>query len=332
MKKFPTYILWVSFSLLIILIFTFSSQKSTDDSTYRSAFYKNYKIFSPEIPDTLNFAGEEVPLDVYYVRESLDKELIVNTYWHSNTILMFKRAFRWAPVILPILEKNGIPEDFFFLCMIESGLDNVVSPAGAAGFWQIMKATGQSYGLEINSEVDERYHVEKSTETACKYLNTAYARFKSWTLAAASYNMGMEGLNNQLVIQKTNNYYDLQLNKETLRYVYRILAVKTIFKNPVKYGFYLRPVDFFMPVKVYSVTVDTSVPNLADFAVNNKVSYRALKDLNPWLLGNTLTNKSRKKYNIYFPADGNIYHSTLKKEFENENALFNDTLRVDQIQ
>ncbi len=301
-----------------------------EDKAYRDAFSRHYKMFAVEVPTQLDFAGEPVPLDEYYVRESLDRELLVNTYWHSNTILMVKRAFRWYPVMEPIFKKNNIPTDFFFLCMIESGLEQVVSPAGAAGFWQFLKSTGTSYGLEISTEVDERYHVEKSTEAACKYLKNAYAKFNSWTLAAASYNMGMEGLSDQLAQQKTKSYYELQLNKETLRYVYRILAVKTIFYQPVRYGFYLRKKDLYPPIPVQSVSTDTTIADFADFCVEHKVSYRAFKEMNPWLLKNTLTNKDRKTYNIALPRDGVTSYTKLLAK-EQAGDLFNDTLKVENI-
>jgi hypothetical protein len=301
-----------------------------EDTAYREAFSRHYKMFAVEIPEKLDFAGEAVPVDQYYVRESLDRELLVNTYWHSNTILMIKRAYRWYPVIQPILKKNNVPDDFFFLCMIESGLEQVVSPAGAAGFWQFLKGTGTSFGLEVGTEVDERYHVVKSTEAACKYLKSAYSKFNSWTLAAASYNMGIEGLDSQLKQQKADNYYDLQLNKETLRYVYRILAVKTIFYQPVRYGFYLRKKDLYPPIPVKTVAVDTTIADFADFCKAHKISYRAFKELNPWLLKSTLTNKERKTYLISLPEEGYTSYEKLQGT-EASTELFNDTLKVENI-
>jgi membrane-bound lytic murein transglycosylase D len=331
----------IGISALIVLVIaavaflTFATHKlnllTESDDAYRDAFARNYKMFSVEIPEKLDFAGEKVPVDNYYVRESLDRELLVNSYWHSSTILMFKRSLRWFNVIQPILKKNNIPDDFLYLCMIESGFENVVSPAGAAGFWQILKSTGISNGLEINTEVDERYHVEKATEAACRYLKGAYARFNNWTLVAASFNMGVVGLDNQLKAEKTDNYYDLQLNKESLRYVYRILAVKTIFRNPVKYGFYLRKKDFYPPVITKTVTIDTAIADLSDFAKKYAVSYRVLKELNPWLLKSSLTNKERKKYDILIPLNGNMSFKELIKQWEQDSLVFNDTLRIDQI-
>lgn len=334
MKKFLTISLLV-ISVLTALYFLTSStilfRGDNTDKPYHEAFQRNYKMFAVEIPSRLDFAGEAVPVSLYHVRESLDKELLVNTYWHSNTILMMKRAGRWYPVIEPILKKNNVPPDFFFLCMIESGLENVVSPAGAAGFWQFLKNTGSSYGLEVNAEVDERYHVEKATEAACKYLKAAYAKFGSWTLAAASYNMGMDGLENQLQTQKVTSYYDLQLNRETLRYVYRILAIKTLFYQPVRYGFYLRLTDLYPPVPTQPVTTDTTLTDLADFCLSHKVSYRVFKELNPWLMKNTLTNKERKTYTLLLPRDGKISYEALTADKEDTGELFNDTLNVRNI-
>jgi len=334
MKKIITIAIIVVSMLAGVYFLTASSiffQGDNNDQAYRDAFSRHYKMFAVEVPSRLDFSGEVVPVDDYNVRESLDKELLVNTYWHSNTILMMKRAYRWFPVIEPILRKNNIPVDFFFLCMIESGLENVVSPAGASGFWQFLKSTGTSYGLEISTEVDERFHVEKATEAACKYLRAAYGKFNNWTLAAASYNMGMEGLDSHLKTQKTNSYYDLQLNKETLRYVYRILAVKTIFYQPVRYGFYLRVKDLYPPVPTRVVTTDTTITDLADFCKEQKVSYRILKELNPWLLKNTLTNKERKTYNILLPRDGVVSYEKLMDREEDPGKLFNDTLNVRNI-
>ena len=200
-------------------------------------------VVAPAIPSHMTLAGEEVPLNDFGVREALDRELIVNTYRHSGTILYMKRASRWFPVIKPILAEEGVPEDFKYLAVIESGLSQVVSPAGASGFWQFLKKTGPEYGLEVSSTVDERYHVEKATRAACLYLKEAYEKFGSWSLAAASYNMGMSGVTKRLKEQGVDNYWDLHLNSETARYVYRILAVKKVLESPASFGFKLRESD-----------------------------------------------------------------------------------------
>jgi membrane-bound lytic murein transglycosylase D len=302
-----------------------------DNKAYHDAFVRNYKIFSVDVPEKLDFCGETVPIDHYFVRESFDRELLATTFWHSNTILMFKRAYRWAPVLLPVLLKNKVPEDIFYLCMAESGLDNVVSPAGAAGFWQIMKSTANEQGLEVTAEVDERNNVIKSTQAACKILNGSYTKYKSWTLAAAAYNMGPDALDKSIAAQKCDNYYDLNLNRETLRYIYRILAIKTIFKNPVHYGFYLRKKDFYPPVPTQTITVDTTIAELADFAKGQSISYRVLKELNPWLLKSSLPVKEGKKYELLVPLKGVISYKALMEKLTGDSLLFNDTLRIDEI-
>ena len=323
-------LLAVFFGALFIFSKTNTDNKASDDK-YFDASQRFYKIFNIRIPETVDFAGEQVPIDKFYVREGLDRELLVNSYWHSNTILMFKRAYRYLPFMDSILKANRIPTDFKYLAMIESGLENIVSPAGAAGFWQFMKPTGLKYGLEINNEMDERYNLEKSTIAACKYLKSSYDYFHNWTLAAASYNMGVNGLNEVLKNQKADNYYDLYLNKETQRYIYRIIALKLIYQSPVKYGFYLRYNDMYPQIPVYTVKVDSTVTNWADFAINNNSNYRILKEFNPWILKYTLTKKENKEYKILFPQPGFEKYSKLLSEIEYDDNLFNDTLKVDQI-
>ncbi len=280
-----------------------SDRLSTHDAAYGEHVKDNYKVYSLPTPVNVSFAGKEVPLERFGVREKLDRELLVNTYWHSNTLLLFKRCNRWFPVIEPILARNGVPDDFKYLAVIESGLTNSVSSAGATGFWQFLKATGESYGLEVNDEVDERYHVERSTEAACRYLNEAYRKFGDWALVAASYNMGMGGVNKQLERQKVQEYWDLLLNEETSRYVYRILAVKEILNNGTAYGFVVRKSDLYDPYEVRTVAIDSSVTDLADFALAQGANYNVLKSLNPWLRQSYLENPSKKSYTILFPED-----------------------------
>ena len=287
------------------MILSFSTDEPNLDPSYQRYFNDNYKIFSLNTPTALEFAGENVPLEILDVREKLDRELLVNTYWQSQSLLFHKRANRWFPVIEPILEKNGVPADFKYLSVIESGLTNVVSPAGATGYWQFLKDTGREYGLEINNEVDERYHVEKSTEAACKYLKDAHDKYGSWTMAAASYNMGMNGLDKQIERQKVSNYYDLLLNEETGRYLYRILAVKEVLSKPAQYGFHFRPKDLYPSYETTSVVIDSSVNDFADFAQENNINYKILKILNPWLRESYLTNPSHNSYEIKLPASEN---------------------------
>jgi len=313
------------------LLQSYSKHKHSLESEYRSAFKKNYRILSPYVPEKIEFAGEKVPLEMFYVKEGLDRELLVNTYWQSNSLLMLKRAWRFFPVIEPILKENGIPDDFKYLALIESGFDNVVSPAGAAGFWQFLKSTATSYGLEVNDEVDERYNLEKSTVAACKYLKSAKNTFGSWTMAAAAYNMGSAGLTSQAQTQKTNNYFDLSLNTETSRYVYRILAIKIIFERPTDYGFYLRKYDLYQPVPTQIYKVDSSITNLADFAIQMKVSYKALKVFNPWLRKNSLKNTNKKVYQIILPQYGFSSVQTLSEPYNDDEIIYGDTISINQI-
>lgn len=265
-----------------------------------------YKVVSIPTPTELTFAGESVPLKIMDVKEKLDRELHVNSYWHSNTFLNLKRASRWFPVIEPILKENGIPDDFKYLAVIESGLTNAVSPAGATGYWQFMKETGKSYGLEINSEIDERYHIEKATKAACDYLSDAYMLYGSWSLVAASYNMGMGGVNKQLERQKVDSYWDLLLNQETGRYVYRIMAVKEVLNNPDTYGFVIDESDLYQPYETHDLELSKGQADLAQFAIDQGINYKILKTLNPWLRKRALTNSSGKTYVLKMPDDSSF--------------------------
>ncbi len=260
-----------------------------------------YQIRAVKIPNNLNFAGERLPLEKWDVKERIDRELLVNTYWQSNSLLLFKRANKYFPIIEPILEKYGIPNDFKYLALIESGLQNVTSPAGAKGFWQIMKATGKENGLEINDNVDERYHLEKSTEVACKYLKKSFERYGNWTLTAASYNAGRAGISRRLKAQMVTDYYDLLLVEETARYMLRIIAVKEIISNPKLYGFTFDPEDLYTLSPSQIVEVNSSIPNIAKYAKSLGTNYKELKLLNPWLKQNKLNNASHKKYYLKIP-------------------------------
>ncbi len=262
---------------------------------------QQFKISSVEIPQNVSFAGEKAPIDLYYVKESLDKELTVNTYWHSSTLLMMKRSSRYFPIIEPILKEESVPDDFKYVALIESGFENVTSPAGAVGFWQFLKGTANDYGLEINKEVDERYHLEKSTRAACRYFKDAYEDYENWTLVAAAFNAGKRGINRQIDRQKEDTYYDLLLDDETERYIFRILALKTIFSNPKKYGFDVDRKDLYEAIPTYTVSIADEVPSWADFAKENGITYRVLKEFNPWLRQSYLKNKSKKEYTIHLP-------------------------------
>lgn len=278
--------------------------KAIETDTLDKNVADTYQISAIEIPEDLNFAGETVPQEDPEIMERVDREFLVNTYWQSNALLLMKRANKYFPIIEPILKKNGIPDDFKYLAVAESGLQNVVSPAGATGFWQIMRATGKEYGLEVNSNVDERYHVEKSTQVACDYLNKWKDRFGSWTLTAAAYNAGPAGVQKYMDIQKVDDYYDLLLGQETGRYVFRILAIKEILSDRDKYGFQLDEDDMYEKVPTFTVEIDTAVSNWADFAEQYEINYKILKRHNPWLREPHLNNASRKKYTIEIPNKG----------------------------
>jgi len=300
-----TVIASLSICCLAILYYglTSSTTTETEEKKYRDNIPTHYKIFAIPLPKKASFCGEEVPLEKTDVRERLDRELLVNTYWQSNALLLIKRSHRWFPVIKPILKEYGIPEDFAYLPLVESGFQHVVSPAGASSYWQIMKTTGRERGLEINNYVDERYHIEKATKVACEYLLEAKEKFGSWTLAAASYNIGMSGLQKQLDKQYVNDYYDLLLNTETGRYVFRILALKEIIGNTDEYGFHYRTEDVYKPYEHREITVDTTIENIAVFAQYHGTNYKEVKLLNPWLRSNQLPNSSKKTYTLKMPLN-----------------------------
>jgi hypothetical protein len=289
-----------------------SSQKEDSDEMWRKAISRDYRVYASVIPDTLSFAGERVPLNTYYVREALDNELIVNMYRQSSTVMYFKRANRYFPIIEPILKRNGIPDDFKYLCVIESGLTNATSPAKAQGFWQFIPSTGSRYGLEINDEVDMRDDLVSATEAACRYIRSLYNRFHSWTAAAAAYNCGENGLARRIEKQQTSVYYDLWLNSETSRYVYRILAMKAIMENPRQYGYFLRKCDLYPPVPTRTVTLEGQNVDLYDFARDNKTSYKVLRMLNPWIKTDMLKNKSKRTYKVLLPSEGTQYSTMMK--------------------
>lgn len=255
-------------------------------------------------PTEVDFAGEKAPLQISDVRERLDRELLINANLDATTALIIKRANRVFPIIEPILAKYGVPDDFKYLAVIESGLVNAVSSAGARGVWQFMPETAKEKGMEVNDVVDERYHLEKSTEAACRYLLVAKEKFGSWTLAAASYNGGMNGINKRIEEQKVNNYYDLALTEETSRYVFRILALKEIMRQPAKYGFSIYSSDLYTRIPTKKVPVDSSITDLTGFAISQGINYKILKIHNPWLRDKKLVNPTKKRYEIEIPLEG----------------------------
>lgn len=294
-------------------VFIFASPKEDSDDVQTRAIMSDYRVYAPVIPSSLTLAGEKVPLEVYYVREALDNELIVNMYRQSSTLLYFKRANRYFPIIEPILKRNGIPEDFKYLCVIESGLTNATSAAKAQGFWQFISSTGTKYGLEVTDEIDMRNDVEASTEAACKYIRNLYNRFHSWAAAAAAYNCGENGLSKRMQQQGTNVYYDVRLNTETSRYVYRILAMKIIMQNPQQYGYFVRHCDLYPTIPTRTATLSGQNVDLYQYAKAHNTSYKMLRTLNPWLQTDMLKNKANKSYTVKLPIeDGTLQHTLTK--------------------
>jgi len=289
----------VSLAGIFILFLAFSGLKKEDE---KEAPGKEF-FGSVEIPQKLDFAGEQVPLDRFDVHESLDREMLSNAYFHSQTIRFLKLAPRYFSVIEPILKENGVPDDFKYLCIAESNFDErIVSPAGAVGLWQFMKGTATDYGLEVSKEVDERYHIEKATVAACKYLKESHEKYGSWTMVAASYNAGRTFTSSQMERQKSDSYYDLLLGDETARYVFRILALKLILSEPEKYGFRVPDSEKYPVIETKIVDVSGPVPDFTAFARQYGISYKMLKMFNPWLRESFLTNPSGKTYRIKIPV------------------------------
>lgn len=303
MKKPLHYINIIAVVIVSILFYNAVSLDKVDviNDNDQTNTHENYKIKALELPKNINLAGERVPLEIPDVKERMDRELLVNTYWQSNGLLLMKRANKYFPIIEPLLKKYGLPDDFKFLALAESGFTDETSTAGAAGMWHFMKKTGREFGLEINNNVDERYHIEKSTKVAAEYLIKSKERFGSWTLAAAAYNAGNYGVAKRLETQQVSNYYDALLPDETERYVFRILALKEIINNPKKYGFLLEEKDLYTLPKTYTVKVDTAISNITSFAKGYGLTYKEFKIYNPWLRENKLNNKSRKLYEIKIP-------------------------------
>jgi hypothetical protein len=298
MKNYPRFLFFFSLTIVTLLFINGIDKSKTDPVTSTS---KTYKIKALKLPKNLNLAGERVPIEKADIRERMDRELLVNTYWQSNGLLLLKRANKYFPVLEPLLKKHGIPDDFKFLALAESAFIDETSSAGAAGMWHFIKSTGKEYGLEINKNVDERYHIEKSTKVAAAYLKKAKKRLGSWTLAAAAYNAGNAGVARRLKAQQVSNYYDAILPDETERYVFRIIALKEIISNPKKYGFVFDQEDLYTLSKTRTVKVDTAITNIASFAKGYGLNYKELKLYNSWLRENKLNNKSRKLYEIKIP-------------------------------
>jgi hypothetical protein len=312
MKKVSIFL---SVSALVILFFYISYNeiaKPKEEKTFSDQGVvetiiplgeHSYHAVSLALPEQINFANESVPMNMPDVRERLDRELQMNVYLHSNTLFLIKRAHRWSPQMEKILKEYDVPADFQYLPIIESYLMNDISPKNAVGFWQILKDSGKEFGLEVTREVDERYDPLKATEAACKYLKKAHAKFGNWTLAAASYNRGMSGLQRALDNQEVDNYYDLYLNDETARYVFRILAIKEIIQNPERYGFKIDPDHLYEEEKLRYLEVDNTIKDLVVFAKEQGINYKLLKRHNPWLRDDRLSVKKGEVYQIAIPVN-----------------------------
>jgi len=289
-------LLIAQFAITLPMTSCSSNVHQTPDST------GGFRFTPVDLPEKLEFAGEKVPLEYYDVRENLDRELLSTAYFHSQTIRYVKMAPRYFSIIEPILKENGIPEDFKYLCVAESGFDiRALSPAKAAGFWQLLESTAKEYGLEVNAEVDERYNIEKATQVACEILKESYSKYKSWSLVAAAYNGGRAGLDQKMALQKANNYYDLLFVEETTRYVFRILALKMVMENPEKYGFKIPKDQLYPIIKTKNVELKEQIVNFADYAISKGITYKELKNFNPWLRETYLKNLARKTYVLKIP-------------------------------
>jgi hypothetical protein len=300
---FTAFILTGSAIIILLVALSFKGFGKTPEARLQQ-FDSLYTIKSFKLPDNVTFAGEKMPLENFDTKESLEREILTSAYRHSSTILIIKRAHRYLPMIEKILLKNNIPEDFKYLVAAESEYSNMISPAGATGFWQIMPETGKEQGMEINTIVDERYDVEKSTQFACDFFRKSYEKYGNWTLTAASYNGGRNGLDEQIEIQNQHNYYDLLLNEETARYIFRATAYKLVITDPVAFGFNITEEDLYPELKYYEVKVDTAVANFSQFAEKFGTNYKILKFMNPWLRKPFLTPKPNKEYSIKIPAEG----------------------------
>jgi hypothetical protein len=330
MKKYGLFILLGAVLMLAFFLLLGNNSNPFPETAVQSRVDTLYVVTTPDesifqrirsvpFPEKVTFCGKELPINLFYVQEAIERELITNSYMHGTTLQIIKRANRFFPVIEPILKKNKIPDDMKYLCVAESGLRNVVSPAKAEGFWQFLSGTGKEYGLEVNDDIDERYHLEKATQAACDYLNKSYKNYKDWALVAAAYNAGNGRVNSTISAQKTENYYDMFWNQETARYVYRIISFKYIMENPVKYGFYIKKSELYPVIPTENLKIDTTINSLIDFAIEKETPYIVLKELNPWLRSNTLPNKSGRKYEIAIPKKGAMdYNKKLKRSDEQE--------------
>lgn len=322
MKSERTTILFAFIALLIVGLISSKAEASIEshedgDGSVEEIF-EVAPVINPEIPSSMKFAGKDINLDPTHMWERLDRELTAMSYTHGNTLLGIKRANKYFPIIAPILKKNGVPEDIIYLAVIESTLNpRALSGANAGGIWQFIPSTAKEYGLEVNDYVDERYDIEKATEAACRYLKNAYAKYGNWESVAASYNGGMARITKELDAQQVDSAFDLYLADETMRYMFRLLAMKLIMENPRKYGFTLTTDQLYQPVKYKVVEVNTAIDDWATWAKKAGVNYMTLREHNPWIRAKSLPNKNGKTYSVKIPSEESLSHSKQKKSVYN---------------
>lgn len=313
---------WMILGIIFLNICCNCSAEKQTNNTYENETNNGY--WAPQIPQIITFCGESIDLNNYYLRERFDRELLSFSYWHSQVFLMIKRANKIFPILEPILKEKGVPDDFKYLALIESNLDQrAISPAKAAGIWQLLPTTAKEYGLIVNDDVDERYNIEKSTAAACDFLKRSYEKTGSWVTAAAAYNTGLARVLKQIEVQKTKNYFDMLFSEETNRYVFRIILAKFVLENPKALGFYLKKEDLYYPMKAEFVKVDSCVPNLTEFAIERGINYQLLKDANPWLRTNKITNKERINLFIKIPTQEYLTNPQKDGVVHNKNWVVN---------
>ena len=290
-------------AVLNILMGAFLGVLLFSQLAFRKGETRNTQFSPPPLPRQLSFAGETVPMERWEVQEKLDRELLLNYYSTGTIFYLMKLANRTFPVISERLKANGVPDDFKYLCIAESNMQAWArSSAGAVGYWQFLQGTGTGYGLETSQQVDQRQDLVRSTDAACKYLKQAYSQFGNWTAAAASYNCGMGGYAGQAAFQRTKNYYDLYLPEETNKYIFRILTFKYLFENAASLGFKVEEDEKYQPVETRQVAVNTSITDLAKFAIDNGTTYKMLRLLNPWIKGRSLNVTAGRQYVLQLPV------------------------------
>lgn len=322
-----TLMILVLFLISYFLITLVAKQPQPSELAYVN---NNFNVFGLNIPNDLTFCNEQIPGDNYEIRSNLEKEFFTNIYWKNNSAILFSKISRWFPYIEPILKEEDVPDDIKYIAVIESHLSNEISPAGAAGFWQLVPSTARNYGLIVNDEIDERLDVEKSTRAACKLFKEAHKRLNNWTLSAAAYNLGIGGIERALKEQNTNNYYDLLLNKETGEFIYRLLAYKTLLSSPIHFGIKKAKINYLPKIGVKIVSVDSSITNLNFLAKKFKCNKTQIMLLNPWMLNGTIHNPEKHIYKIKIPKnlkkDYSAYYADLISEdgYIHESSAEND--------